>query len=563
MLHPLLLLLLLHQLPPTLSAVATDRVTSLPGYSTPLPTKHYSGFVTTPHPSPKYHTTVQVHHHYWLVEAQAPLDPSTAPTLVWFNGGPGSSSLIGLFTENGPFTLNDYSTLTNSFNATNVPTVFDNPYSWNALANVVYVEHPPPTGFSSCSGYSTFQCPPWDDTTQAAASLAFFEHFFSADYYPELATNPLWFSGESYAGVLVPTLANLLLQARTPQNTHLAPYSIKGFALGNDCPGNQVYTCTPYSGWMGTQVALDFRFRHGMINESLYTTINQVCQHEWNTLNGPTSPECRTLLEDPIRPVLSSAGDTYQMGGGYYLYDTCDGDLLDLDNGTHRPRQVHDKEYTVAHLVRVQRKAQQRRQQLHSVSPDLADLAEIEVSEPQWMTRAAAQEYYNDAGAYACGQERASLVYLNLPSVRAAIHVPSLTHSNRTFSFSTRLPGYNFTAHSLLDLYNSTLIDQLTIMQYSGEADPCVPYIGTERWIESLKMPVARVWRPWKSGNEIAGYATRYQRKKSGPFFDFVTIRNAGHMVPRFQPRASLDMMRTFLKEAAAHESLGGEKKKK
>ena len=47
------------------------------------------------------------HVHYILVEnSEARKD---APTVVWQQGGPGGSSLIGLFTENGPLTLNDAS----------------------------------------------------------------------------------------------------------------------------------------------------------------------------------------------------------------------------------------------------------------------------------------------------------------------------------------------------------------------------------------------------------------------------------------------------------------------
>ena len=89
-------------------------------------------------------------------------DP-TAPTLVWLQGGPGGSSLIGLLTENGPLTLNDYSVETEAFNKTQIPTVFDNRFSWhNVPANMLYVEHPAPTGFSYCDPGPCY----WDDTSQ-------------------------------------------------------------------------------------------------------------------------------------------------------------------------------------------------------------------------------------------------------------------------------------------------------------------------------------------------------------------------------------------------------------
>lgn len=127
---------------------------------------------------------------------------------------------------------------------------------------------------------------------------------------------------ESYAGVLVPTVSLQILKHKTDANKETAPWNLKGFALGNDCPGNQIYTCTPYSGWRGTKVALDFRFGHGMISEKLYAKITAACKDWWlgeepfPSTNGPSKEgppegsECRNLLEDPVRPCLSEAGDT-------------------------------------------------------------------------------------------------------------------------------------------------------------------------------------------------------------------------------------------------------------
>ena len=85
-----------------------------------------------------------------------------------------------------------------------------------------------------------------------------------------------------------------------------------------------------------------------------------MCQGQWDTFESP-GEECAELLEDPVRPVLSSAGDTYQMGGGYYLYDTCDPDLLSLDSATSRPRLTAGKEFTVEWLLLLEKERKRDR----------------------------------------------------------------------------------------------------------------------------------------------------------------------------------------------------------
>lgn len=105
-----------------------------------------------------------------------------------------------------------------------------------------------------------------------------------------------------------------------------------------------------------------------------------------------------------------------------------------------------------------------------------------------------AEESRPNSGEYYCGQERASLAYLNNKAVQAALHVKP-----QVFSFQTSL-DYNFTGklfavngqgnfvleYSLLDDYKSVLLNHYRVVQYSGDADPCVPYLGTQRWIQSL-----------------------------------------------------------------------------
>lgn len=66
--------------------------------------------------------------HYTLVESER--SPADDPLVLWLNGGPGSSSLIGLFQELGPVVVAGDSTLVR------------NPYAWSRVANVLFLESP-------------------------------------------------------------------------------------------------------------------------------------------------------------------------------------------------------------------------------------------------------------------------------------------------------------------------------------------------------------------------------------------------------------------------------------
>lgn len=91
-----------------------DRIVSaLPGQNFNVTFKHYSGYITV---NEEVGRTL----FYWFIEADHP-DPTSKPLLLWFNGGPGCSSIAyGEAEEIGPFHINS-----------DGKTLYLNPYSWN------------------------------------------------------------------------------------------------------------------------------------------------------------------------------------------------------------------------------------------------------------------------------------------------------------------------------------------------------------------------------------------------------------------------------------------------
>ena len=40
---------------------------------------------------------------FWFIANNTKANAEDTPLIIWLNGGPGASSMIGFFTENGPF----------------------------------------------------------------------------------------------------------------------------------------------------------------------------------------------------------------------------------------------------------------------------------------------------------------------------------------------------------------------------------------------------------------------------------------------------------------------------
>ena len=106
-----------------------------------------------------------------------------APLILWLQGGPGGSSLFGLFIEHGPFYVTDQLELKPRTTA------------WSLPYNVLYIDQPVGTGFSftkNDAGYATNQEMVADDLYEAM------KQFYTL--FPDLLQSDLYITGESYAG---------------------------------------------------------------------------------------------------------------------------------------------------------------------------------------------------------------------------------------------------------------------------------------------------------------------------------------------------------------------------
>ena len=194
-----------------IGSAGDDKVTSLPN-APPLPSNHYSGYLAA---------SSSKNIHYYLVESEN--DPANDPLLIWMNGGPGCSSLDGFLYEHGPYRVNVRSVVDANGDSIEEAYLKYFEQSWSKLANTLYIEAPVGVGFSySTAGKADYNCT--DDTT-ADDNLAALHSFY--EKFPQFVENDLFITGESYAGVYVPTLAESVLLDET------FPAKLKGIAVGN------------------------------------------------------------------------------------------------------------------------------------------------------------------------------------------------------------------------------------------------------------------------------------------------------------------------------------------
>ena len=140
------------QFPPTVSGVTTIRspvdgnITisykspAIGTCTTVFPTqKQYTGYVTLPPFSlAPIQQNYSVNTFFWFIEARG--NANTAPLTIYINGGPGSSSMVGLFQENGPCEVVEIARGKFGTRARE--------WGWDRSSNILFIDQPNQVGYS-------------------------------------------------------------------------------------------------------------------------------------------------------------------------------------------------------------------------------------------------------------------------------------------------------------------------------------------------------------------------------------------------------------------------------
>lgn len=207
--------------------------------------------------------------HYLFVESQN--QPETDPLLIWFTGGPGCSSMLGFFMENGACVWDGLD---------DSPLPHNNEFSWNAKANVLYVENPAGVGFNL--GYKGEHL---DDEVAGKQEMNFVLNWFQN--FPEFKKNDLYVTGESYGGIYVPYLAyNLHANNHTTRSG--GDINLKGVAIGNGVTDWSVDCDVAY---------VEMAYAHGLIPLELQERILKAgC--DFSSFGEESRRECQEIYNE-------------------------------------------------------------------------------------------------------------------------------------------------------------------------------------------------------------------------------------------------------------------------
>jgi len=135
------------------------------------------------------------------------------------------------------------------------------------------------------------------------------------------------------------------------------------------------------------------------------------------------------------------------------------------------------------------------------------------------------------------------VVYMNLVSVQKALFIDLDKIPNQHWDICSQILDYSFYGVDMIPIYSMLVAHEVSVLLYSGDADSCVPYIGTQIDAEQIKANgTTRPWGQWLVDDQVAGYVF-----KGGDYLTYLTVKEAGHMVPTYKPKQALAFFTRFI----------------
>eukprot|EP01084_Bolivina_argentea_P025523 47466_1 len=405
-----------------------DKITTLPGLDPKILQNYtmFSGYIDV---YPAHNRSI----FYWFVESLN--DPKTDPVAFWTNGGPGSSGLIGMFSEQGPFYPFENLTL------------YVNPYSWVNIANMIFVEIPCGVGFSFSDDPNDYNT---SDNQTAVDNYNFVLGWLKV--FSNFQSNRFYITAESYGGHFMPTLAQqIILGNGAGGNPQI---NFKGIFVGNP------HTTQPEK-QMGN---FDTLFGHQMVSLPVWQQYVTACKY------GNNSDQACSQAKNAMYNDVGNNIDAYSLD-----YPVCHQQSRYSQIYLHYKNCVTNK-FNIPLLYRDMI-------EYFDKYPD-KDYYEIPVTHPSYRNvnlnifPPPTTTYYDP-----CTWNYLD-IYLNQSSVQAAIHVApqkwpqSLINYDHDSLVQSMIPTWKWIIENAKPPLHLTIV--------SGDDDTVDGTLGTQTWIWNL-----------------------------------------------------------------------------
>jgi len=450
---------------------------------------HYAGLLPASADGHKY-----LFYWYFLPDETKNIDDKDIPLVLWLNGGPGCSSMDGLFLENGPLQFIQRAS-ESSPNTEEWKIGLREGGSWHdSPAHVVYLDQPVGTGLSFTSDHKSY---PKNDEEVNVDFYYWLQKFLSLHSKTLLVNNkngkgkkemarPMYFTGESHAGHYIPSMMAYIMKQQHLQEQYPEDETIS-VKLGGAAIGN---------GWFDPPVqyaAAAAAYGHGLIGRAQQAKLDEKEKECQSILKGGKyySSKCMSLLDDIV----------HQSHGGNLNTRVSQYDIRQIEISSSR-------EFPPGHKI----------------------------VESYLGNRGNAKKLFGKDFDH------------NL--VLKAIHASSSLEAGQRFQECTDPPyialrhqdGLGVTKDIVLLLNNN-----IKMFFFNGIMDLICNHVGNEIALENLEWQYSKDWiqaprYAWISSDKhVAGYMKEYKN------LSYLKLLDSGHMVPMDQPQIALAMITTLM----------------